>query len=53
MTTQNFVVAVVLTGMAALSFGLWMAWPPLGPISAGIELILLGLAAHSEVSKDK
>jgi uncharacterized membrane protein YiaA len=33
--------AVFLVGLAAFSIGLYMAWPPLGPIGLGLVLMTI------------
>lgn len=35
--------AALLTGEALLLAGLWFAWWPLAPITAGLQLVALGL----------
>jgi len=38
-------VLLELAGLAGLSYGLWLAWVPLGFIAAGACLVLVGFAA--------
>jgi len=38
---EAFSVVLELGGLAALCFGLWLAWPPLAPIIGGAALIAL------------
>ena len=32
---------VIVAGLGLVTFGLWLAWEPLGPIAAGLVLIAL------------
>lgn len=43
-------VAVVLAalGVALITLGLWMAWPPAAPVVAGLALVHLGRALLAE-----
>lgn len=38
--------AVFILGLVAFSWGLWLAWAPLGPIGAG--LVLMAIAVFGE-----
>lgn len=38
---------VTLLGLALMTAGLWLWWPPLGLVALGLGLILAGLAGAS------
>jgi hypothetical protein len=37
-------VVLVVTGLSLLSYGLWMAWPPLGFLGAGASCLCVEMA---------
>lgn len=39
LTPGLLVLAIFALGLVAFAWGLWMAWPPLGPIGAGLVLM--------------
>lgn len=47
LTPGLVVLAVFALGLAAFGYGLWLAWPPLGPIGAGAVLMAVAIFGES------
>lgn len=45
-------VALVVFGLASLTYGFYRAWPPLGFVAGGLILFMAGLLIN-KVSRDK
>lgn len=43
-SAEALMLVVLLAGVALLTLGAWMAWPPAGPLVAGAFLVVLALA---------